>query len=51
MSQSKQVASRKQEQMTLDLPGLSKVVAKFDGGAVCSDGGLYFCAKPTPAWV
>ncbi|MBL0186148.1 MAG: transposase [Candidatus Obscuribacter sp.] len=45
MSQSKQVASRKQEQMTLDLPGLSKVVAKFDGGAVCSDGGLLLLRK------
>jgi hypothetical protein len=31
--------------MQLDVPGLKRVVAKFDGGAVCSDGGLLLLRK------
>lgn len=45
MSKSKQVISGSQGQMQLDVPGLKRVVAKFDGGAVCSDGGLLLLRK------
>lgn len=45
MTQSKQVVSGSQGQMRLDVPGLKSIVAKFDGGAVCSDGGLLLLRK------
>lgn len=45
MTQSKQVISGSQGQMLLDVPGLKRIVAKFDGGAVCSDGGLLLLRK------
>jgi hypothetical protein len=45
MTKSKQVISGSQGQMQLDVPGLKRVVAKFDGGAVCSDGGLLLLRK------
>lgn len=45
MTQSKQVVSGSQGQIRLDVPGLKSIVAKFDGGAVCSDGGLLLLRK------
>ena len=45
MTQSKQIISSSQGQMLLDVPGLKRVVGKFDGGAICSDGGLLILRK------
>jgi len=45
MTQSKQINFSSQGQMQLDLPGLKRVKANFDGGSVCSDGGLLLLRK------
>ena len=45
MSKSKPNRLSKQAQMTLDLPNLKRVELDFDGGQVCSDGGLLILRK------
>jgi len=45
MSKSKTNSADKQGQMTLDLPNLKRIEQDFDGGPVCSDGGLLLLRK------
>jgi Transposase DDE domain group 1 len=45
MSKSKPNFAPKQAQMTLDLPHLKRIEQNFDGGQVCSDGGLLILRK------
>lgn len=45
MSKSKPNSTSKQAQMTLDLPNLKRIELDFDGGQVCSDGGLLVLRK------
>jgi Transposase DDE domain group 1 len=45
MSKSKPNSTVKQEQMTLELPHLKKIEQNFDGGQVCTDGGLLILRK------
>jgi hypothetical protein len=45
MSKSKTNSADKQGQMTLDLPNLKTIEQDFDGGQVCSDGGLLILRK------
>lgn len=45
MNKSKTNSGDKQGQMTLDLPNLKPVEQDFDGGQVCSDGGLLLLRK------
>ncbi|OPZ89402.1 MAG: Transposase DDE domain protein [bacterium ADurb.Bin425] len=45
MRQSKTKSDNKQGQMRLDLPNLKPIVLEFDGGRVCSDGGLLLLRK------
>lgn len=45
MSQSKTKLTDKQVQMRLDLPNLKPIEQEFDGGQVCSDGGLLILRK------
>lgn len=45
MSQCKRVQAKEQAQMSLDLGLGKKIEANFDGGSVCSDGGLLLLRK------
>lgn len=45
MSKSKPNLAHRQGQMTLDLPHLKRIEQNFDGGQVCSDGGLLILRK------
>lgn len=45
MSKSKPNSASEQAQMTLDLPNLRAIELSFDGGQVCSDGGLLVLRK------
>lgn len=41
----KSIRKQKQGQMRLDLPNLKPIVQEFDGGRICSDGGLLLLRK------
>ena len=49
MNKSKTNVANKQAQMTLDLANLKEIEQNFDGGQVCSDGGLLLLRKADQA--